>query len=167
MVKKIFITSWTVLLIISCSSFTKINMKKDPNKFYFDDYISDKVINLKSELYNYYGYYNFEQAEKKFLEVFPLGADVNDVIEKIRKMDNGMICQKQNDFKSFGNFDFEYNCKKSSGLIVKETRIISIYTDDKFKLKKVDISYDKGSPLFMHIIALPFMVITNFFTGEY
>ena len=100
MVKKIFITLWAVLLIISCSSFAKINMKKDPNKFYFDDYIDGK--NFKHE-----------EAEKQFLKVFPLGSDVDEVMIKIKESEKGWSCYYDNAWKYYG-------CTKKKVHIYKE-----------------------------------------------
>lgn len=102
MLKTIFLTLSVIFLTISCSSFAKIYTKKDPNKFYFDDYIDGK--NFKHE-----------EAEKQFLKVFPIGSDVDEVMKKIKEGDGKLKCyydpynrghygcSKKNGFMDYGN----------------------------------------------------------------
>ena len=101
-------------------------MKKDPHKFYFDDYIDGK--NFKHE-----------EAKKKFLEVFPIGSDVDEVMSKIEESEKGWSCGYDNSWKDYG-------CTKRNGFMNYGDCAIIINkrnkdTDNRNKLKTIEFFY--------------------------
>ena len=127
MLKTIFLTLSVIFFTISCSSFAKIYTKKDPNKFYFDDYIAGK--NFKHE-----------EAEKQFLKVFPLGSDVDEVMKKIKEGEKGWICG----YVPYN--DPEYVCSKDCGFLNKDRCFIGIKTlKNSKKLNSINFSYRSRS----------------------
>lgn len=126
MLKTIFLTLSVIFFTISCSSFAKIYTKKDPNKFYFDDYIDGK--NFKHE-----------EAEKQFLKVFPIGSDVDEVMKKIQESEKGWSCYYNDAWKHYG-------CTKKNGFMNYGSCSIVINRRDKDaknhnKLKTVKFFY--------------------------
>ena len=102
-------------------------MKKDPNKFYFDDYIDGK--NFKHE-----------EAEKQFLKVFPIGSDVDEVMKKIKEGEKGWSCG----YKDYN--DPEYVCSRDCRFLNKDRCFIGIETlKNSKKLNSVNFTYRSRS----------------------
>ncbi len=127
MLKTIFLTLSVIFFTISCSSFAKIYTKKDPNKFYFDDYIDGK--NFKHE-----------EAEKQFLKVFPLGSDVDEIMSKIQESEKGWSCG----YEPYN--EPRYVCSKDCGFLNKDRCFITIKTlKNSKKLNSVNFTYRSRS----------------------